>query len=64
MLVRVDYVSVVLDWPSMILEIMIVICFSPLLPPWLELLTRLEKVPGLLPRNAKHFNNAARAFKP
>ena len=31
----------------MILEIMIIICFSPLLPPCLELLRRLEKVPGL-----------------
>ena len=62
MLVQIDYISFVLDWPSMILEIMIAICFSPLLPSCLELPTK--PVPGLLPRNMRHLNNAVQVFKP
>jgi hypothetical protein len=33
-------------------------------PPCLELLTKPEKVPGLLPRNVRHLNNAVQVFKP
>jgi hypothetical protein len=47
----------------MILEIVVVIHFSPLLPPWFKPLKKPEKVPGLLPRNARHLNNAAQVFK-
>jgi hypothetical protein len=47
----------------MIFKIVIVICVSPLLPPWFKPLKKPEKVPGLLPRNTRHLHNAAQVFK-